>query len=238
MRCKAVKNTVTLGILGGLGPMSSAYFYELLIAHTEARCDQDHIDLVLSSRSTTPDRTGYILGKSDENPVKTMIEEAKKLEAYGADIIVIPCNTAHYFYDEICRSIRVPMLNIIEETVRSAHLEGAGKIGILATDGTIQTQTYNKYSEKYGIECITPTKEEQRAVMDIIYGSVKSGKAADIEAFKRIGEALLSRGAQRIVLGCTELSLINKQHPLGDEYIDSLSMLAKATIKACGKKYI
>ena len=233
-----MKKASVLGILGGLGPMSSAYFYELLIAHTDAACDQDHIDLVLSSRATTPDRTGYILHKSCENPVQTMISEAQKLVRYGADLIVIPCNTAHFFYDELHAAIHVPMLNIIEEAVRQAHTIGAEKIGILATDGTIQTQTYQRYSQKYGMECIVPNPDEQKEIMDIIYGAVKSGKEPNLKAFQSVGDSLLQRGADRIVLGCTELSLINKNHPLGEKYIDSLLMLAKATIIACGKKYI
>ena len=85
------------GIIGGLGPMASVYFYEMITEHTLAKCDQDHIDLLLTSRATTPDRTAYILGQSDESPLPVMISEAKRLISAGADVIVIPCNTAHYF---------------------------------------------------------------------------------------------------------------------------------------------
>ena len=85
----------TLGILGGLGPMASAYFYELLTAHTDAQCDQDHIDLVLSSHAQTPDRTAFITGRSKENPLQMMLQDIEKLEHWGVDMIAIPCNTAH-----------------------------------------------------------------------------------------------------------------------------------------------
>ena len=92
-----------LGILGGLGPMASAYFYEMITEHTKAERDQDHIDILLSSRASTPDRTDYIMGRSDESPLPIMIKDAKYLESCKVSAIVIPCNTAHYFIDEIRR---------------------------------------------------------------------------------------------------------------------------------------
>lgn len=115
------KRKPLMGILGGLGPMASAYFYELITAHTKAERDQDHIDIILSSRSSTPDRTAFITGESDDSPLPFMVQDAKRLEAYGADAIVIPCNTAHYFIDEVRKSVSVPVPSIIEET--AAHLK-------------------------------------------------------------------------------------------------------------------
>jgi aspartate racemase len=106
-----------LGVLGGLGPMATAYFYEMITDHTKAEKDQDHIDMVISSRVTTPDRTAYIMGESKENPLVYMTEDAVRLERYGADAIVIPCNTAHYFYEQIAENCDVPIINIIKETV-------------------------------------------------------------------------------------------------------------------------
>ena len=126
-----------LGILGGLGPMSTVYFYELLTALTDAKCDQEHIDMVISSRATTPDRTAYILGKSDENPLDVMIPEAKKLVAYGAEVIAIPCNTAHYFYDRLAAEIDVPILNIIEESVKRIGEVGVASYGLAESVGVV-----------------------------------------------------------------------------------------------------
>lgn len=107
-----------LGILGGLGPMSTVYFYELITALTPASCDQDHIDIVISSRATTPDRTEYILGRSDKNPLDSMIPDAKRLVAFGAQIIAIPCNTAHYFYDRLAAEV---------DRADTQHNRGVGK---------------------------------------------------------------------------------------------------------------
>ena len=162
-----------LGILGGLGPMASAYFYELITEHTLAACDQDHIDIILSSRATTPDRTDYIVGRSDKTPLPAMIDDARSLEQYGATAIVIPCNTAHYFIDAVRDSVNVPMPSIIAETVLHLKRCGFQTPVILATAGTVSTHTYQRELEKNGMEWAVPDEAGQQTIMDIIYGKVK-----------------------------------------------------------------
>ena len=114
-----------LGILGGLGPMATVYFYEMLTRHTQAARDQDHIDVIINSRATTPDRTSYILGQSAENPFDIMAADAARLVTFGADVIAIPCNTAHYFYDRLNETIPIPILNMVEETVLADAAQAA-----------------------------------------------------------------------------------------------------------------
>lgn len=224
-----------LGILGGVGPMATAYFYELLTSLTKAERDQDHIDIVISSRATTPDRTAFIMGASSEDPLSAMIPDAKKLVSFGAEIIAIPCNTAHYFYDRLAAEIDVPILNIIEESVKALKAVGVRKFGLLATDGTVNSQTYQKYCEGHDIECLVPDAERQARVMKIIYEEIKSGGKPDMESFFDIAHSMRERGCERLILGCTELSLIKKSESLGDFYVDSLECLALSTIRACGK---
>ena len=146
-----------LGILGGLGPMSTVCFYEMLTAHTQAATDRDHIDMIISSHATTPDRTAYILGRSDQNPLPVMIEDAKRLVAYGATLLTLPCNTAHFFYDALRASISVPMLNIIEETVSAAARLKINRVGILATEGTIVSGAYHKAALSYNFSALKVT---------------------------------------------------------------------------------
>ncbi len=232
------KNKHILGILGGLGPMSTVYFYEMLTSHTAASCDQEHIDIVISSGATTPDRTEYILDHTKENPVGRMIEDSKRLIAFGAEVIAIPCNTAHYFYEELQENISVPIINIIHETVKFCADTGAKKIGIMATDGTVTTGTYQKMAEKFGVECIVPSEANQKRVMDIIYRDIKQGKRADMKAFAYVCDELRSLGCDKVVLGCTELSLVKKQELLGSYFIDALEVLAYRSILFCGKKPI
>ena len=225
-----------LGILGGLGPMSSAYFYELLTAHTPAASDADHIDLLLSSRASTPDRTAYILGKSTESPLPAMREEITRLVNAGIDLLVIPCNTAHSFYEELQRDCPVPILNIIEETV--SHLQGFGikKFGLLATEGTVASSSYPYFCKKTGLECVVPTAEEQKLITSIIYDQIKQNKPVDPDTFHAIAASLVKRGCERLVLGCTELSLLKKQGLDENLFVDSLEVLAYKTILACKKK--
>lgn len=224
-----------LGILGGLGPMSTVYFYELLTSMTKAERDQDHIDIVISSRATTHDRTAFIMGDSQDNPLDMMIPDAKKLVEFGADVIAIPCNTAHYFYESLAKEINVPILNIIEESVKYLKKEGIKKLGLLATDGTVKSGTYTKYCAAHDIECIVPDEVRQARIMEIIYGQVKCGKPVDMESFYEIAHHMRTLGCERLILGCTELSLIKKNEGLEDFYVDSLYCLALSTITACGK---
>ena len=229
------KNQKLLGILGGLGPMASVYFCEMLISHTKADRECDHINFLLSSRADTPDRSSYILGLSDDDPTPAMTEEARRLEAAGAELIAIPCNTAHYFYDRICEAVNTPILNIITETARFCRASGVRKIGVLATEGTAAAGAYQKFLDGFSIEVLPLTKSEQDTVSDIIFNKIKRGLAPDVNALMSVAEALRSRGAELIVLGCTELSLVKKQNSLPEYIIDSLELLALSAIATCGK---
>ena len=231
------KKNKLLGILGGLGPMATAYFYELLTSLTVVECDQDHIDMVISSRSSTPDRSSYILGQSSDNPLPVMIEEAKKLEAYGADVIAIPCNTAHYFYDGIAKEINIPILNIIDETVDFLYGSGVRKAALFATEGTCKAGTYQRSGEGK-VEIIAPDKEDQAVITDMIFESIKKGIDPDIAKFSEIADRMKAIGCERIILGCTELSLVKKNYDRirhDDFFVDSLEILARRTVNACEK---
>lgn len=131
-----------VGVLGGLGPMATVYFYDLVVEMTDAKTDQEHVDMIIMNRATTPDRTAYIVGNTDKSPLEILIKDAKRLENAGADFLVLTCNTAHYFYEKISDSIGIPLLNMIEETVEYAIKENHKKIGILATTGNIKTELY------------------------------------------------------------------------------------------------
>lgn len=226
-----------LGIIGGLGPMSSAYFYELITEHTKALRDQEHIDIILSSRATTPDRTDFILGKSTESPLNAMVEDAISLERYGATAIVIPCNTAHYFIEEVRKAVNVPMPSIITETVRHIKRCGYKKAAILATDGTISTETYQRELNNFGLEWMIPNEFSRKKLMEIIYKDLKSGIIPEPEVLYEITEPMFKSGCDCAILGCTELSLIGKK--ITDErFVDSLEALANCAIHLMGHQTI
>ena len=229
------KKSPVLGILGGLGPMATVYFYELLTSHTDADCDQDHIDIIINSHATTPDRSAFITGRSDDDPLAVMVEDIRRMKTYGADLVAIPCNTAHYFYDKLKASTDLPILNIMEETAAKLASLGVRRAGILATDGTVYSGTYDRFLSAHGIDCIRPAQDDQKTVMRIIYDEIKNGKSPDVDAFLALSERLRGAGAEALILGCTELSLIKKHYDLPPYFIDSLDVLAAATIEACGK---
>jgi len=237
------ENRALLGILGGLGPLSSAYFYELITAHTQAARDQDHIDIILSSRASTPDRTDYILGKSDESPLPIMIRDAKALEQFGATAIVIPCNTAHYFIHEVRRAVSVPVPSIITETVLHLKRCGYRKAAILATTGTISSGSYQEELNRFGLEYGLPDRAGRDLLMEIIYDDVKQGKISPPEKLYRVTEPLFAEGCDCAILGCTELSLLHRDMlsraaVTGTEpdrrFVDSLTVLADVSIRLMG----
>jgi aspartate racemase len=225
----------TLGILGGLGPAASVYFYRIITEHTQAARDQDHLDIVLVSGASIPDRTEFILGKSENSPLPSMIDGVRKLTAAGAELIAIPCNTAHYFYDQIEKASPVPVLNIVRETVALAKKAGVRKLGIMATAGTVITGAYQHACLENGISFVIPSERSQETLMDIIYGSIKTAKAPDMEAFRGVCDELYNNGADALVLGCTELSLIPTDDLTQYRFIDSLLVLAARAIRECGK---
>ncbi len=228
---------ITVGVLGGLGPMASVYFYEMVVNMTDAKTDQEHVDMIITNRATTPDRTAFIVGSSDEDPSKILIDDAKKLEKYGVDFIVMTCNTAHYFYEKIARSVNLPLVNIVEETIKHAKVTNHKKLGILATTGNIKTNLYQNMCKKYDMEYLTLDENRQSQVMEIIYDDIKSGKPADMEKFNSIVNYLKENDCDGVILGCTELSILKNDNELdGHFYIDSLEVLARETIVRSGRK--
>lgn len=224
-----------LGILGGLGPMSTVYFYELLTARTLAMTDAEHIDLIISSRASTPDRTAFLMGRSNEDPFPTMRAELERLQTAGAELLVIPCNTAHTFYEQLQAVAKIPILNIIEETVKHLARGNIKTFGLLATEGTVSSGAYEHFCRSSGMTCILPTEKEQECISSFIYNDIKQNRPVDMERFGAIANQLLSRGCERLVLGCTELSLLKKEGLSNDIYVDSLEVLAYQTILACKK---
>lgn len=226
----------TVGVLGGLGPMATVYFYNLVVEMTDAHVDQEHVDMIITNTATTPDRTNYILGVSKLNPKDKILSDAKKLEVAGVDFLALTCNTGHYFYDEIKKNLNIPFVNMIEETTQTAIDKGYKKIGILATTGNIKAGLYQRMCESKNIEYYVPKQEMQKKVMSLIYDCVKAGEPVDMMMFNQVVDDCKMNGCDCVILGCTELSIIKKDEKLSDYYVDSLEVLAKAIIIKSGRK--
>lgn len=228
----------TLGIIGGVGPLATMFIGEMIVRRTKATKDQEHLHTIIDNDTNIPDRTAFILDSTKENPVPVIIADAKKLASVGADMIAIPCNTAHTFYDEIAEGSPVPVLNMIRETAKRASDLGAERVGILATTGTLTSRMYQDALEEFGLTPVVPDDVMKEKVMSIIYDYVKAGKDVSKEDWQPIEEAMLALSCDRIVLGCTELSIINRDLKLSDIYIDSLIVLAERAIEACGYEIV
>lgn len=215
--------------------MATAYFMQLITQMTEARTDQEHLEIVLHSRPQIPDRTSYILGQSGENPFPGLADIGKKLASQGAELIAIPCVTAHYFQKQLEEEIEVPILNAVEETAVYLKEAGISRAGILATDGTIESGLFQKAFEAGGILGLVPGRENQRHVMHLIYENVKAGKPVELLLFEQAAQELFDKGAQAVLLGCTELSLIKRDFPLGPGILDVMEVLARKAVRSCGR---
>jgi len=205
-----------IGVVGGMGPEASNTFCSKLISMKKCSNDQENIPFFHYCNPKIPDRTKFILGEG-ENPVPELLHSCKTVENAGANFLVLPCNTAHYFLPEIRKSISTPIIDMVSLTVKKIKqdMPSIQKVGLLSTTGTIQAKVYEEKLSQLGIETIKPDSFYQESfVMEAIYGTkgIKSGK-------KKLGRALLtnavehlvSNGAQAIILGCTEIPLVLKQ---------------------------
>ena len=200
--------------------------------------DQGHPRVLIDSNTNISDRTAAILN-GGADPLPEMVRAALLLERGGADVLIMGCNTAHYFYPEICRFVHLPFLNMLEETAKAALDKGFKSVGLLATDGTIRSGVYAREFEHHGIELLTPGPEGQKALMEMIYSGVKAGKTTwPTEAVAQGLSDLAGRGARAAVLGCTELPLAFENYRIESPLplLDPTAILAKSALMAVGSK--
>jgi len=222
-----------IGILGGMGPLATADLFRKIIVHTRASSDNEHIPICIDNNTAIPDRTAAILGKG-VSPVPEMVRSALRLECMGADFLVIPCNTAHFFLPDIRSMVRIPILNMLEETARQLASRGIDCAALLATDGTLQARVYDKALEAQGIGVLRPDIEGQKAVMDQIYRGVKMGNLSlDLTPLLAALDRLRASGAQTFILGCTELPILFERIE-GYPIADPTDILARRAVEFAG----
>ncbi len=227
-----------VGVLGGLGPMAAAQFLETVADRTVADSDQEHIDMMVSQHSTTPDRTAYLFDNTAPNPAPVLVADAQMLERCGANFLVLTCNTGHAFADQIQDAVDLELLGILETTVSEVARRATpgSKVALLATDGTRKARLYQDELEERGFEVVLPTDDDQKLIMELIYDQVKAGRDDRLDELHGVLQRLQSEGAEHFILGCTELSVAAKALGLLDhpEIVDSLQSLADATIRRAG----
>lgn len=232
--------TPPVGVIGGVGPLATAYFLQRVVQLTDADRDQEHVDLVVLNHATVPDRTDFVVGRSALDPGPVLARDARRLERFGVSFLVMPCNTAHYFTQQVLDAITVPFVSIVDVTVAAARRRAAGltTVGLLATAGTVASGVYEDAFAVHGIEVVTPDEADQARVNAVIYDQVKAGRPADPDELRAVAAGLVERGAGVVVLGCTELSVAAVDHGLLDEppFLDSMDELVRATITRAGHR--
>lgn len=225
----------TIGIIGGMGPLATYDLAEKIVDNTVAACDQDNIPVIIDCNTRIADRTEAILhGGADPRP--EMKKSAKRLEEAGADVLIMGCNTAHYFYDSVCEDISIPLLHMPRETADRLSEMGIKKAGVLATDGTCRSGVYDDALKRAGIEAVYPSAEKQKLLMSLIYDHVKAGNLdlSDIDTGAVISE-MKEKGAEILILGCTELPIAFEIIGEGElPVIDPTDVLARAAVSFAG----
>ncbi len=219
----------TLGILGGMGPEATMIFFQKIIKLTPAQYDQQHIPCVIYNNTQIPDRTKSIL--NHDNIIINYLENSIKILVKAkSDFICIPCNTAHYYFEEMQQNCPIPIINIIDNITSYILLQKPQikKVGLLATIGTIQSKLYTNAFAKHNIDIIIP--DNQDVLQNEIYKIKNHSNDLHLDAIKSISLNLIKKGAQIIILGCTELSIIASRLYIQIPLLDSLELLAKKAI--------
>ena len=225
---------LVVGVLGGMGPEATVDFMSSVIRMTKAQKDQDHLRMIVDHNPGVPDRQEALRG--DRSAVsKVLADMALGLEAAGAELLVMPCNTAHVFMDDVIPQLQVPFLHIVDETVREfVTVSGASKrAALLATTACVESGIYQRSLSAAGCDCVLPDPAEQKALMELIFRIKRGDKSEEVcEAMRAIAAGLVARGADAVIAGCTEIPLVLKAGDLDLPFISSTDVLAARTVAA------
>jgi aspartate racemase len=222
---------LTVGVIGGMGPYATLAFLQCMLDNTIAQKDWDHVRTITDNNPKIPSRTrAFLYGEADPSPM--MAESANALRDAGADFVVLPCNSAHYFLPRVHTLTDVSFINLVEETSRVIAASGAKVVGLLGGEVTVQGGLYEERLNPRGIEVLQVTGDEQKLVRSVIEDA-KQNRV--VESTFGVMEALIrglaSRGAQTVILGCTEFPLVMHGVNAGCATVDSMEVLARAAIR-------
>jgi len=231
----------TIGILGGMGPEATAYFFSLIIKHTAAAKDQEHVAVLTYSLPQIPERTAAILGRGP-SPVPLLRRGVRTLARAGAGFIVIPCITVHGYLPDIRRASPVPVLSLLDETLASVKKKNPSlkRAGLLASTGTVRSGLFARTFAKAGVQIITPLAKDQAKLMEAIFGK-RGIKAGFVEGLPKrlvlgVARRLAKRGAEAIIAGCTEIPLVLRDEHIPVPLIEPMQIAAQASVVKAGYK--
>jgi aspartate racemase len=219
--------SLTLGVLGGMGPAATLDFLQKLQAYTPAESDQDHIRVLVDINPKVPDRNtpGSLAG-----PV--LAEMAGALRGAGAEVLAIACNTAHAYAGLIERASGLPLIDMIETGAAAAARSGAMRVGVLGTKGALKL--YREYLAAQALGLVTLEAERQEAFMEVLYRIKRGDTGPAVRAAMRgLAQELIDHGAEAVIAGCTEVPLVLAPGDLKVEFIDSGDLLARRCVAVC-----
>jgi aspartate racemase len=221
-----------IGILGGMGPAAAIDLQAKVLAATPAGEDREHLPVVVWNVPQVPDRVAAVLG-SGPSPLPAMIEGARALEAAGCEAFAVACNTAHHWAAELAAAVRIPLVHIADAAVEALAKRPARpmRVGLLATRGTLAAAFYGERLARRGFEWLVPTEEQQRDLVDEAIARVKAGDAAGARApLEAAVRALGARGAEVVLLACTELPIAAEGAAPAVPLLDASRALAEALV--------
>ncbi len=228
-----------LGILGGMGAEATDTFYEKLIRDTKVTRDQDHLDILIYSHASIPDRTQAIMTGKTEELWQVFAKDVELMKKAGCDYLTVTCNTAHYFQDQFEKEMHGHFISMIDEAAKYASTYCGKRIGVLGTDGTRTADLYGKALRACGAECVYPSEENQKKIMSIIYDEIKKGEKGNLSAFMEVIEEMREKHCDAVLIACTELSVLKTNYAelSGRYYLDALDVMSKVAIEKCGGIY-
>lgn len=225
-----------IGIMGGMGPEATVDLFQDIIAETDAESDQDHHRILIYNNPKVPDRTTAIL-QGGEDPLPELIKTAQLLENAGANFLVIPCNTAHYFITDLRQEVEIEIVSMITEVAKKIEADPElKKVGIMGTKGVIETGIYADELKEFGVDVVEPTEEQKDKLMEVIYAIKSSVETKKMQTdLTEIALSLIKRGADAVILGCTELPLLFDRDNFAYPLFVPQEILAKSAVKKIEK---
>ena len=223
-----------VGVIGGMGPDATVDLMKRVICATPAKDDADHIHLLVDNNPKVPSRIAALVEGHGESPAPVLVQMAQNLERAGADLLAIPCNTAHAYLDHIRGAVAIPVLDMIQMTAdRLTELSSQPEtVGVIASSAVLKAELYGKALKARGLDVVLPTVADQDAVMTLIK-KVKSRQVSmeDHQRFGDIANCLVEDGAQAIAVACTDLSVMGQDSLISNvPLIDALDVLTEAIV--------
>ena len=223
----AEKQDKIVGILGGMGPEATVDLMQRIIRLTPALDDADHIRCIVDNNPKVPSRIKAIIEGDGEDPGPSMADMGRRLASWGADFLVIACNTAHYYYEAVQQAVNIPVINLIDLVARhvESHFPEQNRVGILASPAVAMTGLYTKRFQKMGITDIWPDADHQASLLCVIKEVKKGNTGPEVRAdYLAVCDNLRQQGAHLAIVACTELSALDVTLPI--DFLDAAEILA------------